>query len=314
MDIWKYLFDRFDREYLAVRVSRQMHHVSVTFSRSGTSTRFHPEEMDILHRMMMGFLKISTLHDMGINNALDHLIHTNTIKVKGLPARFEGFRILHLSDLHLDAYKGLGSHISSLIGPEAYDMAIITGDFCFRTMGPYKEAIDELTDMVSGLKAPCGVYSVLGNHDFIEMIPFLEEMGVRVLVNEAVNIGDIHEPFWIAGTDDPHFYGTHDLQKALHNVGEGQPIVLMTHSPEIVDEAYDAGCSVYLCGHTHGGQLCLPGGYAILTNTKCSRRYLKGAWTHGSMQGYTSSVTGSSGVFARFFCRPEIVIHVLNRA
>jgi len=69
-----------------------------------------------------------------------------------------------------------------------------------------------------------------------------------------------------------------------------------------------------LCGHTHGGQICLPGGYALTWDARCPRRLAAGAWSYGDMAGYTSVGSGSSVVNARLNCLPEITVHELRRA
>jgi predicted MPP superfamily phosphohydrolase len=116
----------------------------------------------------------------------------------------------------------------------------------------------------------------------------------------------------LAGVDDPHFYKCHDLQKALSAVAPDQFVIMLSHSPEIASEASRCGVDFFLCGHTHGGQICLPGGIPIFANTSCNRRYVSGSWDCGAMQGYTSRGTGFSCAAARFFCPPEITLHTLH--
>jgi len=151
----------------------------------------------------------------------------------------------------------------------------------------------------------------LGNHDFIETVPLLEAMGIRVLLNEAVAIQRGDEAIWIAGTDDCHFYQVVDLSKALGGIPPDGFKILMTHSPELLDEAAQAGVNYYLCGHTHGGQICLPGTIPILTNAACPRKYVSGPWKYQKVTGHTSRGTGSAGLAVRFFCPPEITLHTL---
>jgi uncharacterized protein len=87
--------------------------------------------------------------------------------------------------------------------------------------------------------------------------------------------------------------------------------LLLVHSPEIIPEAARAGVDYYLCGHTHGGQMCLPGSVPLLTNASCARKYVGGVWQHENMAGYTSRGTGSSCLPVRFCCPPEITVHRL---
>jgi uncharacterized protein len=84
--------------------------------------------------------------------------------------------------------------------------------------------------------------------------------------------------------------------------------VLLVHTPELVAEAETHGIDLYLCGHTHGGQICVPFLGPVISGANCPRRYIRGAWRHKRMQGYTSAGVGVSVVPVRFFCPPEIVV------
>jgi hypothetical protein len=151
----------------------------------------------------------------------------------------------------------------------------------------------------------------LGNHDFIEMVSALEAIGIKILLNESISIERGGDIFVLTGVDDPHFYEVDNLQKALQDVPNNQTKVLLAHSPEIIKIASDFGIDYYISGHTHGGQLCLPGGIPILSNTRCKRKYLSGSWQYEQMLGYTSRGTGSSCLPVRVYCPPEITLHKL---
>ena len=112
----------------------------------------------------------------------------------------------------------------------------------------------------------------------------------------------------VVGLDDPHYYGCDDLPGALQGVPEETFKVLLVHSPELVAEAETHGIGLYLCGHTHGGQICVPFLGPVISGANCSRRYIRGAWRHKRVQGYTSAGVGVSVVPVRFFCPPEIVV------
>jgi len=103
-----------------------------------------------------------------------------------------------------------------------------------------------------------------------------------------------------------------DLHLARAAIPSKHCSILLAHSPESYRAAASIGYDLMLSGHTHAGQICLPGRYAILANANCPRRMLYGTWKYQMMQGYTSSGTGSCGVPVRFFCPPEIVIHTLR--
>jgi uncharacterized protein len=113
---------------------------------------------------------------------------------------------------------------------------------------------------------------------------------------------------WIIGVDDPHHYGCGDLDGALESVPPDAFKVLLAHSPEMFDEAAAAGIHLYLCGHTHAGQICLPGIGAPLMNADCPRAFTHGRWRHGGMLGYTSAGVGCSLLPVRYNCPPEITL------
>jgi len=118
---------------------------------------------------------------------------------------------------------------------------------------------------------------------------------------------------WIVGVDDAHDYETADVERAMRDIPSGEVAVLLAHSPDVYPEAARKGVSLMLCGHTHGGQLCLPGGIMVMTNSRCGRRFCRGSWRHEGLVGYTSCGTGSSGLAARLNCPTEIVVHRLER-
>jgi hypothetical protein len=136
---------------------------------------------------------------------------------------------------------------------------------------------------------------------------------LRILLNESVRISRGEESIHLSGIDDPHFYGTHDIKQACAAVPTAGFNILLAHSPEVVKEAATARVNLYLCGHTHGGQICLPGSIPILTNSAGRRSFTSGRWHQDKMQGYTSRGTGTSTFPVRYFCPPEITIHRLQK-
>ena len=88
--------------------------------------------------------------------------------------------------------------------------------------------------------------------------------------------------------------------------------ILLAHSPEIFRHAAYAGFDLMLSGHTHAGQICLPGGRPLMCNARCPRYVCAGAWRFEQLQGYTSAGSGVSVVDVRFNCPPEVTLHVLR--
>jgi predicted MPP superfamily phosphohydrolase len=255
-------------------------------------------------------LQILGLRDRGRRNALTIELRHNDIPIAGLPSSFDGFTLLHLSDMHLDVHGDFPSALIERLREVDYDVAVMTGDFRGKTYGPLEATVNALRLVRPHLND--SVYAVLGNHDSLRMVPDFETMGIRVLLNESIEIERGGDAIHLAGIDDPHYFRTDNMEKAAEGIPPDAVSVLLAHSPEIYRQAAHAGFSVMLCGHTHGGQICLPGGIPIIVNASCPRRYCKGSWKYHALAGYTSAGSGVSMVEARFNCPPEITVHRLR--
>jgi predicted MPP superfamily phosphohydrolase len=270
---------------------------------------FHWENWLSFRRVVRVVLRLSLLYGRARRNALDIEITHNDIHIPGLPRRFHGFKLLHLSDLHLDMNEQFPFVLSERIQDAVYDVCVLTGDFRYDTYGPLEPALAAMAHVHQSIKDP--VYGVLGNHDPIAMVPVLEDMGIRMLLNESVVLKRGEESIYLAGIDDPHYFETHDLDAACASVPENAVSILLAHTPEVYHHAANAGFDVMFCGHTHGGQIRLPGNIPVILNAKCPRRFGAGPWNHQQLQGYTSVGAGSSIADVRLNCRPEITIHRL---
>ncbi|MBN2091293.1 metallophosphoesterase [candidate division KSB1 bacterium] len=258
------------------------------------------------------FFKSVGLYPLGYRNFLNIQLKENTFYLKNLPEQFENLKILQLSDLHLDKYPEIQDRLIEQIKNLSYDLCVLTGDYRWRKYGPNESAIQGLTRIRPYLKAPLGIYAILGNHDVIELVPHIENLGIQVLINESVVINRNGSTLGLAGVDDPHTYKLHDLNAAFAGISTQKFKILLAHSPEVYQAASVLGFDLYLTGHTHGGQICLPGGISLFNNSSCSRKYAQGGWHYGKMLGYTSSGVGASGAPLRYFCPPEITIHHLH--
>jgi predicted MPP superfamily phosphohydrolase len=166
--------------------------------------------------------------------------------------------------------------------------------------------------MLDGMRIRIGAYAVLGNHDTLALAEAVEEVGLRVLFNEGVAVGVPGALLWLAGVDDPHFYRMDDLDAALRDAPPEAFRVLLAHTPECAAEAANKGVGLYLCGHTHGGQVRLPGLGPIMINARCPRRRALGHWQAGAMRGFTSAGLGTTDAPVRFGCPPEAVLFTLR--
>ena len=257
-------------------------------------------------------LAASGLGSRARRNFLDVRLVKQEWVLPRLPRAFDGFRLLQLTDLHLDLDSALTPVIERLVRGTPHDAAVVTGDFRNKTDGDFWPCLRETLEVIKALD-PLR-WGILGNHDFVEMVPSLEAAGLRILLNEVVSVEKRGQKLWIAGIDDPHFYKTHDLEKVRSEVPRDGCVILLSHSPETYAAAESLGFDLQLSGHTHGGQICLPGGIPLVLPSKTERRFVRGPWCHGRLQGYTSPGTGSCGVAARLNCPPEITLHVLRAA
>lgn len=238
------------------------------------------------------------------------LVH-QTWTFENLPPEFDGYRILQLSDFHFDFIPELPGIIKKKLEGLAFDCCALTGDYRGETTGPYDESLNQLKTTRECLGDK--VFAVLGNHDNVELMLSFPDMGIKLLMNESVTLEKEGATITLAGIDDPHFYKGHHFG-FMDSVSDDVTI-LLSHSPESWKEAEQAGVDLQLSGHTHGGQLCLPGGIPVIYHLDdCPRSMVKGRWEAGNLKGYTSRGVGSSTLDLRLNCPPEITLHTLRRS
>jgi predicted MPP superfamily phosphohydrolase len=256
-------------------------------------------------------LRCSGLSDRARKNAERVEVRNNVIRSNRLPRPFDGLTILQISDLHADMNQGAMCRLEQLLPTLEFDICVLTGDYRGKTHGPFEATLDVMARLRADLPGP--VYGVLGNHDSIHMVTGLEQIGIRMLLNESAAILRQGQEIHLAGIDDAHHFGTHDLEKAASAMPDEAFSILLSHTPEIYRDAAASGFDLLLAGHTHGGQICLPGSIPVTLDADLPRRMGSGAWTYQEMAGYTSVGVGTSIVAARLNCPPEITLHRLVR-
>jgi hypothetical protein len=214
-----------------------------------------------------------------------------------------------LSDLHVEMSEGAMLRLTAMLPDIDYDLCVLTGDYRAQTFGAYEPAVAGMARVCSALKRP--IYGVLGNHDTIRMVPELEDMGIRMLLNENHIFERGNQRVYLAGIDDAHFYRVDNIEKAATGIPFGNFSILLSHTPEVYQQASYADFGLLLSGHTHGGQICLPGRIPLTLSSVLPRCMGAGAWRYRDMIGYTSTGAGSSIVPVRFNCPPEITLHRL---
>ncbi len=255
-------------------------------------------------------LKLTGLHGRGERNAENLQVRRHDVRSPTLPRSFDGFTVLQLTDLHADISRRAMARLMELLPELDYDICVMTGDYRGDTFGPFDDALEIMGQLCGQLRGP--VYGVLGNHDTVLMLPALEAMGIRMLMNEAETIVRSGTSIRLAGVDDGHFYQTDDIATAAADIPSEAFSILLSHTPELYSEAAEAGFDLMLSGHTHGGQICLPGSVAVTLEAKGLPRHMgSGPWQHGDMTGYTSPGAGTCVLPARFNCLPEVTLHRL---
>ncbi len=262
---------------------------------------------------MKGVFKCMGIYGRGVTNALDVQVRNLCITSPSLPDSFDSFRIPFMSDLHLDGLDGLAERVISLVAEEEVDVCLLGGDYRTEMYGSFFRALRRLRELVRNVRARDGVFGILGNHDCLDIVPDLEDAGICMLVNDSFPLERKGQRLWVVGVDDPHYYRCQDMEKAFRDVPADAFSILLAHSPEIVKDAPGYPISLCLCGHTHGGQIRLPGVGPVFTHAKVPRRFASGLWKCGPVIGYTTTGAGSSGVPVRFNCPPEVVIVTLRK-
>lgn len=232
-----------------------------------------------------------------------------SVELPHLPPGLDGFRIVQISDLHLEPYtrpKHLLKMVDACNALEP-DLVAMTGDFVTYTSRP----AGQLAEILSGLEAPHGVYASLGNHDFQsgheEVVKALTERDIPVLRNEVRRIRTDEGSFSLAGMDS-RYVARPNLRQALQGWKPGQPLVTLMHEPDVADEFAEAKVeTLQLSGHTHGGQLIFMGMTpSVHRRARWGKKYLAGAYNVGTVKLYVNRGIGTVGVPLRVKCPPEV--------
>lgn len=242
----------------------------------------------------------------------------HTLVVPHWPAELDGFRVVVITDLHVGApHVGLAQldEVVERSNAEQADLIVLLGDFVIQGVlgGDFVEP--EVTALALGrLRARHGVIAVLGNHDWWldgeRVAAALRGVGISVLENDAMQLEHEGRPLWVAGladliTRDP------DIAKSLAAVGPDQPVLLLTHSPDVFPEV-PSRVSLTLAGHTHGGQVSVPLYGPPIVPSRFGRRYAQGHVVEEQRHLFVGVGVGTSMLPVRFLVRPRIDVLTLK--
>src|SRR3974377_2239327 len=304
-EIIERLEKRLGRLHCRLRLGIEADHEAQIFGQG--INYFHIENLPWSHFAIGACLKLTGLYGRGQRNAAKIEVRRHGVVSSHVPKAFDGFTILQLSDLHIEMSEGAMNRLAALLPEIEYDLCVFTGDYRAETFGAYEPALARMAQFCSLIKRP--IYGVLGNHDTIRMVPALEDMGMQMLLNENDAVERDGHRIFIAGIDDAHYYRADNIEKAASEIPADEFSILLSHTPEIYQQASYADFNLLLSGHTHGGQICLTGRLPITVTAFLPRHMGAGPWKHRDMIGYTSVGAGTSIVPVRFNCPPEITLH-----
>jgi predicted MPP superfamily phosphohydrolase len=240
-------------------------------------------------------------------------VERHAIGLKRLPRELDGLKVVHLSDIHHSPFTERRQveravEVANSLQP---DIVALTGDY----ISHEREFIQPCAEMLGRLRARCGVYAVLGNHDNWVDAPLITDLfraeGIRVLVNEGLRFEDRGASFWLAGVDDT-MVGLEDLPLALSGSRADELKLLLAHNPIILRRAARSGVDLVLSGHTHGGQVTWRSERSA--SGRVRRRILRGLGRRGETQIYVTRGVGTVVLPVRYGCLPEVSLLTLRCA
>lgn len=246
----------------------------------------------------------------------DVQIAYHDVPVPGLPPAFDGYRILHLSDIHAGGVISLEATADRLRPAASLDpdLIAVTGDFASGMPG----RIAGVAALLGGLSARDGVVAVLGNHDHWmgeeRVIDALSTAGVRLLLNGSLALQRDGETLYLVGVEDASYTKSDDLSAALRGVPDDVPLILLSHSPEIMEQPLSARASLILSGHTHGGQVVLPYVGPIHVPSGVPRRFASGLHQLDGRWLFVNRGLGEIFPPLRINCPPEMALLTLRSA
>ncbi len=241
------------------------------------------------------------------------VVEHHPIRLRRLPAALDRLRIVHLSDIHHSPTTGRAQIERAVRAANSLDADIIalTGDY----ISHEREYAAPCAEMLGRLRARCGVYAVLGNHDHWTDAALITDLfraeGIKVLINEGMRFEYQDASFWLAGVDDT-MVGLEDLSLALAGSCADEMKLVLAHNPTILRRAARAGVDLVLSGHTHGGQIAWRSERS--SSGRPRRRMLRGLGRRGDTQIYVTRGLGTSIVPLRYGCRPEVSLLELRCA
>jgi hypothetical protein len=238
-----------------------------------------------------------------------------------LPADAPPISVLHISDIHVERLAKREAQLLELVAQAQADVIVITGDYVNLSYNRDPETLRQVRHLLSQLSAPYGVYATLGSPpvDLREtVVPIFHGLPVHLMRRNwtKLDLGNGRH-LTIIGMDCTHYLPRDRAQLAqlTAQVPDDAPQLFLYHSPELMPEAAEIGIDLYVCGHTHGGQVRLPLVGPLLTSSQLGRKYVMGLYREGRTHLYVSRGVGLEGLSAprvRFLAPPEITLFTIR--
>lgn len=236
-----------------------------------------------------------------------------TIPLPNLPESFRGLSVAFLSDLHHGPYVGLDYLRGVIDRTNALrpDLILLGGDYVSKS----PEYIAPICAEMARLRAPLGRFAVLGNHDNWESASEsragLDRAGLELVDNRGVWLRRRGDRLRLAGVGDL-WTDEQSLPRALEDAQEDDAVVLLSHNPDVAEYQRDPRIGLMISGHTHGGQVVVPGVGAMVVPSRFGRKYTGGLVRGPAYPVFVGRGVGTSGPPVRFSCRPELVLLTLT--
>lgn len=236
-----------------------------------------------------------------------------TLPLRNLPRAFDGLRVVFLTDIHHGPYTEL-EFVAQIVRTTLSlqpDLILLGGDYCLRD----RKYIAPCFDVLRMLSAPLGVYGVLGNHDHWHGLEDtragMRRAGVEELTDRGVWLTRGADRLRLGGVDDL-WCGQPDAAAAVGDATREDAVLLLSHNPDLAETMADRRIGLVLSGHTHGGQVIVPG----MTNPFIPSRY-GDKYSHGQVEApattvYVSRGLGLTGLPVRYNCPPELTLLTLT--
>ncbi len=253
------------------------------------------------------------------------IVNKVDLPIKELPVSFDGKTMGHISDLHCGSCASQNFLLRAVkkLNSLTPDIVIMTGDFTSKY--DKQDYFDQLPEVFSAIKAPLGVFACLGNHEYGRsftsnrgILPLtgeaLKQGGAVLLQNSSVEMILAGERFYLVGLGDV-VPGDCKPKEAFSGLDRSVPRIVIAHSPDCISRLTGFEFDAFLCGHTHGGQVCLPFFGAIYVPVD-DKRFKKGQYNYEGKFVYVNSglaTMPSRYPGPRFFCPPEITLYTLKR-